>query len=143
MARKVDMILGTGGAGAVTGAPSPHYSTVKDTCITCHMGGAGPNASHSFAPNVATCVSCHPDATDFNMNGAQTELDAKIDTLKADLITAGLLDKTGAIVAGNYPEAQANALWNYLLVAVEDKSNGVHNMPYAEALIDASLAVFT
>lgn len=138
-----DMILGIGGTGAVTGAPSPHYSTVKDTCITCHMGGAGPNASHSFAPNVATCVSCHPDATDFDMNGAQTELDAKIDTLKADLITAGLLDKTGAIVAGNYPEAQANALWNYLLVAVEDKSSGVHNMPYAEALIDASLSVFT
>ncbi len=138
-----DMILGIGGAGAVTGAPSPHYSTVKDTCVTCHMGGAGPNASHSFAPNVATCVACHPDATDFNMNGAQTTLDAKIATLKADLTTAGLLDKTGAIVAGNFPEPQANALWNYLLVAVEDKSNGVHNMPYADALMDASLAVFT
>ncbi|HEX7621536.1 MAG TPA: hypothetical protein VF359_10110, partial [Anaerolineales bacterium] len=69
-------------------------------------------------------------------------LDAKVATLKADLTTAGLLDKTGAIVAGNFPEAKANALWNYLLVAVEDKSNGVHNMPYATALIDASLAVF-
>jgi hypothetical protein len=137
-----DMILGIGGAGAVTGAPSPHYSTVKDTCITCHMGGSGPNAEHTFAPNAATCVSCHPGATDFNMNGAQTALDEKLATLKADLTTAGLLDKTGAIVPGNYPEAQANALWNYQYVAVEDKSNGVHNMPYAEALIDAALAVF-
>ncbi len=137
-----DMLLGIGGAGGVTGTPSPHYSTVKDTCVTCHMGGAGPNADHTFAPNVATCVTCHPDATDFNMKGAQTDLDAKIETLKADLTTAGLLDKTGAIVSGNFPEAQANALWNYLLVAVEDKSNGVHNMPYAEALVDASIAVF-
>jgi hypothetical protein len=138
-----DMILGVGGAGAVTGVPSPHYSTVKDTCVTCHMGGAGPDASHTFAPNVASCLACHPDATDFNMKGAQTDLDAKIATLKADLTTAGLLDKTGAIVAGNFPEAQANALWNYLLVAVEDKSNGVHNMPYADALMDASIASFT
>jgi nitrate/TMAO reductase-like tetraheme cytochrome c subunit len=135
-----DMILGIGGAGAVTGAPSPHYSTVKNTCVTCHMGDG---KNHSFAPNVATCVSCHPDATDFNMNGAQTKLDDKIATLKTDLTTAGLLDKTGAIIAGNFPEAQANALWNYLLVAVEDKSNGVHNMPYANALMDASIAVFS
>jgi hypothetical protein len=88
-------------------------------------------------------VACHPGATDFNMNGAQTALDAKIATLKADLTTAGLLDNTGATVAGNFPEAQVNALWNYLLVAVEDKSNGVHNMPYANSLMDASLAVFT
>jgi hypothetical protein len=138
-----DMLLGTGGTGGVAGTPSPHYTTVKDTCVGCHMGGAGPDASHSFAPNVATCVACHPGATDFNMNGAQTALDAKIATLKADLTTAGLLDNTGATVAGNFPEAQVNALWNYLLVAVEDKSNGVHNMPYANSLMDASLAVFT
>jgi hypothetical protein len=135
-----DMLLGVGGAGDVTGAPSPHYSTVTNTCVTCHMGDA---KNHTFAPNVATCVTCHPDATNFDTKGSVTALDAKLATLKAALTTAGLLDDTGAIVAGSYPEAQANALWNYLLVAVEDKSQGVHNMPYANALIDASLAVFT
>ena len=134
-----DMLLGVGGAGAVTGTASPHYSTVPDTCVTCHMGDA---KAHTFAPDVAACVSCHPDATNFDMKGAVTDLGTKIATLKADLTTAGLLDANGGIVAGNYPEAQANALWNYLLVAVEDKSQGVHNMPYANALIDASLAVF-
>jgi hypothetical protein len=76
------------------------------------------------------------------MNGAVTALAAKIDTLKAELTTAGLLDKDGNIVPGNYAPDKANALWNYLLVAVEDKSQGVHNMPYAEALIDASLKTF-
>ncbi|HEX7621580.1 MAG TPA: collagen-like protein, partial [Anaerolineales bacterium] len=111
-----DMLLGVGGAGAVTGTPSPHYSTVTNTCVACHMGDA---KNHTFAPNLANCLTCHPDATDFNMKGAQTDLDAKVATLKADLTTAGLLDKTGAIVAGNFPEAKANALWNYLLVAVE------------------------
>lgn len=134
-----DMILGVGGAGSVTGAPSPHYSTVTDTCVTCHMGDA---KNHTFAPNITTCVTCHPDATDFNMNGSQTALDDKLATLKADLVKAGLLKDDGSIVVGNFPEAQANALWNYQYVAVEDKSNGAHNMPYATALIDASLAVF-
>jgi hypothetical protein len=134
-----NMLLGVGGAGAVAGTPSPHYSKVKDTCITCHMGDA---KNHTFTPNVVNCLTCHAGATDFNMDGAQTALDTKIDTLKADLTTAGLLDAQGAIVAGNYPAPQANALWNYLLVAIEDKSNGVHNMVYANALIDASLEAF-
>ncbi len=138
-----DMLLGVGGAGSVTGTPSPHYSTVKDTCVACHMNGSGPDANHTFTPEVGSCVACHADATDFNMNGAQTELDAKLETLKADLTTAGLLDSEGAIIAGKYPEAQAIALWNYIYIVVEDKSNGVHNMPYAEALTDAALAVFT
>jgi ribosomal protein S27E len=134
------MLLGVGGAGDVTGSPSPHYSVVTDTCVACHMGGDA--ASHTFNPDVAYCQSCHPSSTDFDMNGAVTALETKIEELKADLTTAGLLDDTGAIVVGTYPAAQANALWNYLYVGVEDKSDGVHNMPYAEALIDASLAAF-
>jgi hypothetical protein len=138
-----DMLLGVGGAGDVTGSPSPHYTTVKDTCVGCHMGGVGPDANHTFTPQVAACVACHADATDFNMNGAQTELDAKLATLKADLVKAGLLKEDGSIVAANYPEAQAIALWNYQYIVVEDKSNGAHNMPYAEALVDAALEVFT
>jgi len=133
-------LLGVGGSSDVKGSPSPHYANVKDTCVGCHMGGAGEGADHTFTPTVANCTKCHADATDFDMNGAVTELQAKIETLKTALTTAGLLDKTGAPVVGSYPAAKAGALWNYLLVAVEDKSNGVHNMPYAEALIDASLA---
>ena len=135
---QAEMMLGVGGAGSVTGAPSPHYAKVTDTCVACHMGGDA--ANHTYTPNVAYCQSCHTGAKDFNMDGKVAELDAKIATLKTALTTAGLLDKTGAIVVGKYPEAKADALWNYLLVAVEDKSHGVHNMPYAEAMIDAALA---
>jgi len=135
---QAEMMLGVGGADPVTGSPSPHYAKVPDTCVGCHMGGDA--ANHSYTPDVAYCQSCHTGATDFNMNGAVADLDAKVATLKTALTNAGLLDKTGAPVVGKYPEAKADALWNYLLVAVEDKSHGVHNMPYAEALIDAALA---
>ena len=134
-----DMLLGVGGAGAVTGTPSMHYSTVENTCVTCHMGDS---ANHTFSPNVATCTACHADATSFDINGVQTTVTGKLDALKAALTTAGLLDAQGAIVAGSYPEAQANALWNYIYVNNEDKSLGVHNSKYTNALLDASLAVF-
>ena len=35
---------------------------------------------------------------------------------------------------------QAIALWNWLYVSHEDKSNGVHNYEYAKAMLEAGLA---
>jgi hypothetical protein len=132
------MLLGVNGAGGVEGKPSAHYSMVEDTCVTCHMGGPGADANHSFTPNVATCTTCHADATDFDINGVQTEVEGKLEEVKAALQAKGLLDDTGTIVVGDYPEAQAAALWNYLFVE-EDKSMGVHNSTYANAMLDAAL----
>jgi hypothetical protein len=131
------LILGVGGAG-VTGTPGPHYK-VENTCVGCHMGGAGQDANHSFMPNVATCQKCHTDAKDLDVNGEQTAIKAQLDQVKKALTAKGLLDKVGVIVVGNYSPEYAGALWNYLLVE-EDKSNGVHNPPYAKALLDAALA---
>ena len=111
---------------------------VEGTCVGCHMGGSGPDAYHGFLPNVATCQGCHDDATDFDVNGAQTEIKDKLEQVKAALQAKGLLDDTGTIVVGDYPEAQAAALWDYLLVE-EDKSNGVHNVNYANDMLDAAL----
>ena len=133
------LLLGVGGAGGVEGKPSPHYQNVKDTCVTCHLGGAGPDASHTFVPNVATCQTCHSDATSLDVNGVQTEITDKLTQVEDALKAKGLMDDTGTIVVGEYPEAQAAALWNYLLVE-EDKSLGVHNSTYANALLDAALA---
>ncbi len=42
-------------------------------------------------------------------------------------------------VVGIYPAAQASALWNYILIAIEDASLGAHNMPYTRASLDASI----
>jgi hypothetical protein len=42
-------------------------------------------------------------------------------------------------VVGTYPAAQAEALWNYIFISVEDGSLGVHNMPYTKDLLEASI----
>jgi hypothetical protein len=130
------LLLGAGGGGGVEGKPSAHYSMVENTCATCHLGGD--NADHSFAPKVATCQACHADATSLDINGVQTEIETKLEEVKAALTANGLLDEAGTIVVGDYPEAKAAALWNFLLVE-EDKSLGVHNATYANALLDAAL----
>jgi hypothetical protein len=132
------LLLGVGGAGGIEGKPAPHYTQVKDTCVTCHLGGAGPDANHSFVPQVATCVQCHTDAKSLDVDGVQTEIKGKLDQVQAALQAKGLMDKDGVIVVGEYPEAQAAALWNYLFV-LEDKSNGVHNADFANAMLDAAL----
>jgi hypothetical protein len=155
------LLLGVGGAGGVEGTPSTHYQTVENTCVTCHLGGDA--AVHTFTPNVATCQTCHADATSLDVNGAQTEIKDKLDQVEKALIAKGLLAEVkndGLVelvpgfvkdeyelttigveivpVVGEYPEAQAAALWNYLFVK-EDKSLGVHNPPFANALLDAAL----
>ncbi|MCJ7431853.1 MAG: hypothetical protein MUO77_00030 [Anaerolineales bacterium] len=132
------LLLGVGGGGGVEGKPSTHYSMVENTCVTCHLGSADANANHSFMPVVTTCVACHADATSLDINGKQTEIKDKLEKVAEALKAKGLLDKDGAPVVGDYPEAQAAALWNYLFVE-EDKSEGVHNMTYANALLDAAL----
>lgn len=129
------MILGIVGAGDVKGSASPHYKAVTDTCVTCHLGSTN---DHTFEPNVATCQTCHADATDFDVDGVQTEVQGMLDDLQAALTTKGLLDENGSPVVGSYPEAQADALWNWLYID-QDSSKGVHNPAYAKALLQASL----
>ena len=97
-------------------------------------------ANHSLMSSVDTSKQCHTDATDYHINSAVADLDVKVAQLKTALTFAGLLDKDGNIVVGTYTVAKAGARWNYLLVAVEDKSHGVHNMPCAETLVDSALA---
>ena len=131
------LLLGVGGAGGVEGKPAAHYTMVENTCVGCHLGGE--NADHSFMPKVTACQACHADAESLDINGVQTEIMDKLEQVKAALQANGLMDAEGTIVVGDYPEAQAAALWNYLLVE-EDKSEGVHNPTFANALLDASLA---
>jgi hypothetical protein len=130
------MLMGLAGAGDVEGSPSAHYQMVENTCVTCHLGE---NASHTFEPDVAACQACHTDAADFNINGKQTEVDAQLEELKEALVAKGMLGEEDEAVPGEYPEAEANALWNYIFIAHEDGSHGVHNLAYTQALLDASL----
>jgi len=130
------MLLGV--AGSVEGKPSAHYSMVEDTCVACHMGEG---KDHSFAPNVAACQACHADAENFDINGVQTETQARLDELGTLLVEAGVLSDitaAGHPTVTEAPEGIATALYNWIYIAHEDKSLGVHNAAYTKALLDAS-----
>ena len=131
------MILGVGGAGDVTGGPGAHAMLVKGTCVTCHIGA---DMNHDFEPDVSACVTCHSDAEDFDVDGLQTEVAGLIAELAELLKGKGLLDEEGEPVVGNYPAAQASALWNYIMIEIEDGSLGVHNPGYTKRLLESSIA---
>jgi hypothetical protein len=130
------MLMGLAGAGEVEGSPSAHYQMVENTCVACHLGEG---ANHTFEPDVAACQACHSGAEDFDINGTQTEVEALLGELQEALIAKGMLTEEDESVPGEYPEADANALWNYIFIAHEDKSEGVHNPAYTRALLEASL----
>ena len=130
------MLLGVG--GSVEGKPASHYTLVENTCVTCHMGEG---ASHTYEPSVATCQACHADAENFDINGVQTETQARLDELGQLLVDAGVLSDItadGHPTVTEAPEGVATALYNWIYIAHEDKSLGVHNSAYTKALLDAS-----
>ena len=129
------MLLGIAGAGG-DGSPMSHYSQVEDTCVTCHLGEP---MSHDFEPKIEVCQACHSGAEDFDINGVQTEVQAGLDELEAGLIAKGWLDEEGHPAVETIPEAEAAALWNWIYIAHEDKSLGVHNPAYTLALIQEGL----
>ncbi len=131
------MMLGQTGAGDVESVTSPHYAVVEDTCVGCHMGDG---RNHTFEPNVAACQACHSSAEDFDINGVQTEVQAGLAELEEGLIALGWLDEEGHPTVTSVPEKQAVALWNWIFIAHEDGSSGVHNPAYTKALIEAGLA---
>jgi hypothetical protein len=128
------MLLGIGGAG-VEGEASAHASLVEDTCVTCHLG---PTANHTFAPVLAACQECHEGTKNFDIEGVQTEVAAMLDEVAELLKAKGLMDEEGEPVIGLYPAAQASALWNYIYIAHEDKSMGVHNPEYIMDMLEAA-----
>jgi hypothetical protein len=130
------MMLGIAGAGDVVGRPMIHYTAIEGTCVGCHMGQ---EQDHSFEANVSACQTCHAGAEDFDINGVQTEIQTKLDELEAGLISLGWLDEEGHPAVTSIPAAQAAALWNWIYIAHEDKSLGVHNPAYTKALLDAGL----
>jgi hypothetical protein len=147
------LLVGKGGAGDVAGFPSPHSVLVQDTCVSCHIGE---NNSHTFEPVIETCTNCHgDDIEDFDIDGLQTEIKALIEEVRDLLIAKGLLTveieyeigDNGIIesvavgyepVEGIYPAAEASALWNFILIAIEDGSLGVHNPRYTKDMLEAA-----
>jgi hypothetical protein len=129
------MLLGEGGLG-VEGVVSAHYENVENTCVSCHMGE---ERNHTYEPEVERCTECHEGAEDFDMNGVRTEVQAMVDELTQLFLDQGIMNPdNGLWNTGTYPEAVANAMWNYMFV-VEDQSMGVHNTEYTMALLQQAL----
>lgn len=136
-------LAGLGGAELGTGYPTPGTGSKHATdadCITCHMH----EGEHTWEPSLEGCnaAECHNgNLTTVDNNTRQMSFKTRMETLKTKLTTAGLLDADGHPVVGTYPSDEVAALYNYEWM-VDDRSNGVHNFPYLELLLDRSIAVF-
>ena len=120
------------------GAGSKHVTDAD--CVSCHMH----EGEHTWEPSLEGCntAACHNgNITSVDQNNRQLNFATKLDQLKTKLTTAGLLDADGHPVKGTYPTEQVAALYNYEWI-VDDRSMGIHNFPYLEALLDNSLAAF-
>jgi len=127
------------------------YPTSKSThrtgadCTTCHMhfdAADETEGGHTWWPSVASCIPCHPGATDFDINGVQTEIEGLLDDIKTEMIAIGLYDDAaGHVVTGTYTAEQAGAYFNWIGIE-EDRSAGVHNYPYIKALLTNTLESF-
>lgn len=136
---------------AVNSGHSSEPTIVAKGCVACHMdtppsGGMAGGHSWKMAYDdhgnetqfVDACTSCHPSATDFDVRDGQTTIAALLGQVQARLLQTALIDSTNLCVPGYYSRSEAQAVWNYLFV-LEDRSLGVHNTDYAEAMLQSAL----
>ena len=145
-----NVLEGVGFAEIAGSTPYPDPSSasghlsVNVTCVTCHMADYADNTGgHTWWPSLDACQPCHIGAPDFDINGFQTEIEAKLITLRDRLLELGVIewveeDEAYEPVLGTYPMAQAQAFFNWIGLT-EDRSKGAHNPDYYTALLDNSL----
>jgi hypothetical protein len=133
------------------------------SCVGCHMAEFGQGeGGHSFAPSLDACNECHDaDLDDFNYGNKQADIEEKLIKLRGQLVQLGLVayseeagewvwdpeegehveaDVVGGYhaVAGTFPTLQVRAFFNWIGLE-EDRSLGVHNPQYANALLSNSI----
>ena len=127
------------GAG-VKRMPSPHVRVMKKRCVQCHMTKEDPkmvaqHGGHTFKAELSVCstAGCHDSADNsmaVKLPQYRTEIEAKMQAVKTLLDAAR--NKTS--------QAYLDAKLNYDMVK-GDNGYGLHNMPYANALLDYSLSL--
>ena len=139
------MVYGIGGC-EIPGSkayPTPGGTThfTGAGCVTCHMNKGTDVAvgGHTWWPSVESCTPCHTGATNFDIDGVQTEVEDLLAELKTLLIGKGVLNADGGLITGMHTSAEAGAFFNYVTAEEEDKSFGVHNPDYIIALLTNSI----
>jgi formate-dependent nitrite reductase cytochrome c552 subunit len=126
----------------------PNHVGMGVTCVGCHMAeytdGEG---GHTWHASLDYCTNCHSSATDFDVNGVQTDTQAQLDALRDLLLDQGVIewvaeDEAYEPIPGTYTQAQAQAFFNWIGL-VEDRSNGVHNPAYVNALLTNTIEAIT
>ena len=141
---QAEMFLGREGAG-VKRMPSPHVRAMKKRCVHCHMAiteekkdekeVVEKHGGHTFKADFSNCSSagCH-DTADNDMATKlpiyRAEIESKMKEVKAMLDNAE--DKAS--------QAYIDAKLNYDMVK-GDNGYGLHNIPYARALLEHSLSL--
>jgi hypothetical protein len=132
----------------------PHMAA---SCTGCHMY----EGEHSFNPSVGACNACHSTPEDFDYGGVRTDTHDDLEELRDLLVANGVLEQghdevyeinqeTGEIelvitiegyhpVVGTHSMVLAQAFFNWVGLE-EDRSMGVHNPKYFNALIKNSIA---
>lgn len=150
---QTDMLTGTNGYEypGFTYEQTNHKLATEDGCLDCHMkvtenlrvGGHSFNMTFDDGTeelvNTGACFACHGDMDDFDYQGVQTEIDTLVANLRGALVTAGLVSaSTGLPRTAITSSDSAGAVWNYML-AIEDRSRGVHNRRYIRGLLTSGL----
>ncbi|HEU4929876.1 MAG TPA: hypothetical protein VFU38_08600 [Candidatus Krumholzibacteria bacterium] len=150
---QTDILTGTNGYEypGFTYEQTNHKLATEDACLDCHMkvtenlrvGGHSFNMRFDDGEeeliNVGACATCHGDLDDFDYQGVQTEIDSLVADLRGALVTAGLVTASTGLPRSTVTSSDsAGAVWNYMM-AIEDRSKGVHNRKYLRGLLTSGL----
>jgi hypothetical protein len=138
---QANVVAGVGFAEVVGSTAYPAAGSsyhMAASCTGCHMS----EGNHDFTPQLDACNACHT-TTDFNYGGVQDDISDLLDELRDALVAAGVLeyveaDEAYEPIVGTYPMAHAQAFFNWIGLT-EDRSLGVHNPKYVEALLQNSI----
>jgi len=151
---QLDMFLGAGSyeipgfeAEFDANRAHPHQTLVTEACVTCHMAfseDAGGHIVHNFMPSTENCAGCHPGIPDFDVNGMQTQVEAKMDSVAVLLGYADyhdLADNINDELTGNqtWPADWMREVGYQFIFVYNSHDFGVHNANYANALLDTAI----
>jgi hypothetical protein len=156
-----DIFSGVGGyhyAGKTYGNSS--HTNLETGCVHCHMSPVAEQndiGNHGFYPSTSACVDCHGDVEDFDVLGGQSDVKAKLQSLRVKLNTDGYLTRDGVnpLSASDLddedfgednarpqtaavPAIIAGSLYNYFILA-RGSAYGVHNPKYVNQLVYDSI----